>query len=558
LPNGYLTPSPEYVKHGSVAITTARTLAPWAGHMVSTSQAGSRTDTQPVTEPAEARVGHNQPMFGFADWYNRIHLSKYAVDVGSVVNPLTENVVVWNAWLVPRTLLAVTPSNADGIDLTQPGATPFGFEPLRERTYAFYIDTEGPAVIDASYLFDFDVVNLTLPITGQRIVAWVWRPDWSQTLIERLEWKTDVLTAYDGTEQRIKLREYPRRTFEFAFAATGRQRRRLDSMLYGWGARQWALPIWPDGEQLSAQVAIGATQVMCTTATRDYYVGGLMIFLGDDGSYEAVEIDEVQADRLILARATEKLWPALTTMIFPARLARLPATHGFSRFTHDAVYGPVRMEVDENSAWTAASETTYRGRPVLTEKPNWIEDISVEYLRKLASLDYGTGPAVYHDESGVPEIRQTHRWFLDGRAEIAAFRAWLYARAGKYGALWVPTWADDMILADTIGAAATTVDIENIDYHQRIDAGENRQDIRIELRSGAVHYRRITAAQHISDQVERLTIDSALGVQVTPADVVAISYMALCRLDTDGVEISYFSGETAEAAHSVRAIGHDV
>ena len=497
-------------------------------------------------------------MFGFADWYNRIHLSEYAVDVGSVVNPLTQNVVVWNAWLVPRTLINVQASNAEGITLTQPGATPFSFEPLRERTYAFYIDTEGPAVIDASYLFDFDVVNLVLPITGQRIVAWVWRPDWSSPMIERLEWLTDVLTAYDGTEQRIKLREYPRRTIEFAFAATGRQRRKLDSVLYGWGARQWALPIWPDGEQLSADVSVGAMEVLATTATRDYHAGGLLILMNDSGAYEAVEIDEVQADRLILERATEKQWPASSTMVYPARLARLPSTHGFRRFTGDAVYGPVRFEVDENSSWTAATETTYRGRPVLTEKPNWIEDIGVEFMRKLASLDYGTGPAVYNDESGVPEIIQTHRWMLDGRDSIGAFRSWLYARAGKYGALWVPTWSDDMILAATIGSTAVTMDIENIDYHERIDGGINRRDIRIQLRSGAVHYRRITAAEHISDDIERLTIDSALGIEVQTADVVSISYMALCRLDTDGVEISYFAGDIAESAHSVRAIRHDV
>lgn len=555
MPTGYLTPSPEYIKGGQVSITTERAVPPWAGYLGAAPLAGARTDTQPVNEPGIAKIGSDQPMFGMADWYNRIHFTPQAVDVGDIVGDTQQDVVVWNAYLSARTLQAIIPSGNTGITLSTPGSVPFVFEPLRERTYGLLIDIDGPAVIDAAYLFDFDVVNMVLNVDGRRIVAWTWRPDWSQPMIERLEWMTNVLTAYDGTEQRIKLRGYPRRAFEFSFSAQGKQRRRLDSALYGWGTQNWALPIWPDGTQLTADVAIGANEIMVSTATRDYTAGGLAMLLSDDGSaHEAVSINSVLSDRITLVRPTVGAWPAAQTMLYPARIARLPAEHGVSRFTSDIVFGKARFEVSDNCDWPAASETTYLGMPVMTDKPNWIEDINSDFVRKLAVLDFGNGVRAFHDESGTPEILQTHRWLLSGRTALGNFRSWLYSRAGKYTAAWVPSWSDDIVLASMIGSASVLMNIEHIDYVRRINTGVHRKDIRIQLASGAVHYRRITAAIEIDANTERLTIDSALGVDVQPSDVVSISFMALCRMDADGVEISWFTGDAAEAAHPMRGI----
>ena len=195
---------------------------------------------------------------------------------------------------------------------------------------------------------------------------------------------------------------------------------------------------------------------------------------------------------------------------------------------------------------------------MLLNRPNWIEDVGHDFARKLAELDYGTGPRVTHDESGYPAIVQTHRWLLDGRPALGEFRAWIYARRGKYGALWVPTWAKDMVVVAPISALAVTIDIAHCGYSDNIAAGQHRRDIRIVLAAGAVFYRRISSALEVNETVERITIDAPLGVAVGVADVVGISYLALSRLDTDGVEIAWWSGELAEAAHSVRAVGHDL
>ena len=45
---------------------------------------------------------------------------------------------------------------------------------------------------------------------------------------------------------------------------------------------------------------------------------------------------------------------------------------------------------------------------------------------------------------------------------------------------------------------------------------------------------------------------------VDASDVDMISYMQLFRLDSDGVEIAYFTGDSAESAVTLRGIANDL
>jgi len=557
---GYLFHSPVIAKSG-IEITAPHELAPWGGWLASEQISGAKNDTQPIDEPANSKAGLIGDMFGFADWYDRIHVSPLAIDVGSVVSLQETVITVWNAYVTSKTLQSILASNAEGISLIQPGTPPLVYPPLKQNFYTVRVSTDGPATIDAAYAFNFqDSETLITTIVGSRITPWLWRPDWANPMLERLEWLTDTKTAYDGTEQRIQLREYPRRAFEFSILVSGRARRLLDSAIYGWGAREWALPVWPDGTLLESSLSVGATSIPVDTANRDYHTGGLVMLLSEnDLTYEVAEIDTVSASSISLARPLTLAWPAGDTIVYPVRAARLKSRHGFKRFDFDSLYGTVQMEVNDSNAWPEESGgTTYRGYPVLGEKPNWIEDIDQEFIRKLAELDFATGDRAYRDESDAPEIIQSHRWLIDGRAALGAFRSWLYSRAGKFGAIWVPTWSDDIKIVATVGPTATQIDIENIDYTKRIAAGVARNDLRIEMIDGSIYFARIIGAAEVSTAIERLTIEAAIGVEIVPANVRVVSYLALMRLDSDGVELAWFTGDIAECAHPMRAIKHDV
>lgn len=400
-------------------------------------------------------------------------------------------------------------------------------------------------------------VDVEIIIEGVRITPWFYRPDGG--VLERLEWMTDVIPSFNAKEQRIRLRGVPRRSFEFGVLVSDRERRTAENLLHNWQGRSFGVPVWMDSQVLPVSLTAGATTIAIDTTTRDYYVDGLLGIASDPLTFEVLQIDAVTDSLITLAGPLQNDWTAREAEIFPIRAARLPDSVRFQRFTGATSYALMQFDCVDNSDWPAASEgTTYRGFPILTTAPNWTEDIGQEFIRKIATVDTGTGPRYYDDESGGAVMAQTHRWLLDGRAQIDAFRRWLYARQGRLTAFWLPTFAQDFRPAADIGAASLTIDVEHCGYTDTIAQDVGRRDIRIELHSGSVYYRRITGSTEVSGTVERLTINASLGTLTDADDIRSISYMNLVRLDTDAVEIAWSRWDVAESALLTRGSRNDL
>jgi hypothetical protein len=394
-------------------------------------------------------------------------------------------------------------------------------------------------------------------VDGLTCVPWVYRP--GDQVLERLEWLTDVIPAYDGSEQRIRLRGSPRRAFEGEFLLSGRDRRTAENLLHGSQARDWAVPVWMDAQTLSAPVSGGSTVLSVDTTTRDFHAGGAVYVGTGPDAFEVKSIASLTSSSITLSVALGAGWPA-GTEVLPLRAARMPADFRLSRFDFDTIYGRVRFECigGDDGVTGADPGPTYRSAPVLTLRPNWTEDVDARLLRKLAALDAGTGPLFYDDESDGPVRQQSHRWLLSGRAEIHAFRQWLYARQGRLVDFWLPSWAADLVLVASAGSGATQIDVEACGYTDRVAQDIGRRDIRIELASGSSITRRITASTVVSASVERLTIDSALGTAIAPADVVRITFLDRVRLDADAAEIAWWTWDTAESRLLTRGSRNDL
>lgn len=504
-------------------------------------------------------AGAIQPMFG-GDFYNRFHFSALAIELGNVVGEQQRTVTVWNAYRRARVLEALTLDNAGGITVSGQPSPPLQFAPQQERTYTITIGTNGPPVILATITYDFDEgQSVSIELTGSRVTAWSWRPNWASSMVERLEWLTDVLQAYRGEEQLRSLRLNPRQFLEFGLLPDGQERRHMEAALWSLGSRVWAVPLWFDGLDLSAPVAIGATSIAISTSERNFRAGSFGMLLGESSrAFEIIEIEEVNPSELVLTRPTLQAWP-VGTRLYPARAARIDQNVMLSRFTGRASDLRIRFEMVEPEQYTAnAGGTTYRGYPVLTARPDWSEDPTTTYERKLALFDPGTGPAATEDEAEMPMVEHSMRWILDSRAEIDRHRKLAFALRGKAGRIWVPTWNDDLIVVAAIGDSALAIEVEWTGYTEYYQQDPNRRDIRIELVNGEVYYRRVTSSSVLEEGTERLVIDSALGVNVQPDDISQVSFIALSRQAGDAAEFSYFSGDVAEVAATMRSPRNDV
>lgn len=507
---------------------------------------------------AQSFAGFVLQSFG-RDFYDRLHITTTLLDLGNVVGLQSRAITVWNAFRRVQTLADVAISGADGVALSGgPGAMPYDFPVLREQAYTITVSQDGPPTVDAEFVWDFAPYDLSLRVIGSRVTAWAFEPDWSTPILERLEWKTDLMQSFDGSEQRGSVRLGPRASYEFEAFFSGADRRRAETLIWGWGARSWALPIWPDGVDLDADLPAGSTEIELDTTGRDYAAGSLAIILASANSFETLEVAAVEPARIVLQRPTTAAWSG-GARVYPARIARLMDSVRLPRWDGDASVARVIFDSVAPVDRTADDGTaTHRGYPVLTLRPNWSGGFDLELARKLAAIDGMTGRTFYDDEAGIPLSLQRMRFLWTSRAEVAAWRAMLYALRGRAGAAWIPTWESDLVLASTISDSATSIEVEATEYARQIDLAPGRADVRIELSDGAVFYRQITGASEISATVEQLQIDAALGRAVLPSEVVAISFMALSRLDSDAVELSHWTGEVAESAVAFRSFRHDV
>lgn len=507
----------------------------------------------PVSTTPVSRSGSIARSY-FDDYYNRIHVVPRVLDIGNLLSVQTRQTEVWNAYFSSQALASIAESGTTG--LTESGiVSPTTFAPLEERAYLVTVDTQGPATIGALYTFNFPAESPTLQVTGRRVVVFGHAPNWEQPVRERLNWLTDVLTTQAGTEQRIGLRDAPRRAFEYALATLSRhETNRLETMLLGWQSHLFAVPVWTDAQTLTADLPAGSLSIPCTTADYEFASNGLALLWLAHDNYEAVEVDVVGGSALSLKSATLADWPA-GARLYPIRLGRLPQRQGLTRETGYHLTGTVAFDFIDNPGVAAAdSGDVYAGFYVYLGRTNWADPTEIEAQRQLEILDYDTGAPWVDDLSGLASLLKSWHWLLKTRADIIALRGWLAARSGKRVPFWSASQAVDLEVIAAIGASDSAITVRNVGYARYIDGRADRRHLVIETLAGTRYYRAITGSTEIDAASESLAIDSALGATLQPADIASVRFLHLVRLDSDEVEIAWHSGSVAECSTMLRSL----
>lgn len=390
------------------------------------------------------------------------------------------------------------------------------------------------------------------------IPAFPFAPDWSDLVRERLEFRTDAIPAMDGSEQTRRTRMTPRRRFEFVVQSSRVARQAMVNTAWSRGAGRVYLPLWTEGLRLPGALASGSDLVPVDAGGREFAAGDNAILVTEDPRrHQLVEVDSVGPGFVQLVGVTTQAFPA-GSFLHPVRRARFDAAFSTSAFRRDLSYGRQRFLVDEPNPFPGiAPATTYRTFPVLTIRPSFARDPETSLDRMTYRVDDDIGLVNDHDEVGIPLYRQVHDWNLEGRAQLNAWRSMVYALNGKRNSLWVPTWLDDLTLVGNMASGATAMPVAWSGYAARIAQATNRRDLRIELTSGAVLYRRIMSSVDNGNGTETLTLNSALGVAVTPAQVAQVSFMGLCRSDSDQFEIGWWRWDYADVTTAWRATQHD-
>ena len=268
--------------------------------------------------------------------WNKILLQPSGMGAGFVLSDVDFAIEVWSTFRdSAKTLTSISTTGPGNLALTDPYGV-VAYQPGQSRLYPASLPGLGDLSIDSRTEFTFsDAPGARFVATGTRITVFSHRPDWSEPWKETASYLTEILPAYNGTEQRRALRTRSRLACTYRVLTTSPiESMALETLVYGWQARQYGVPWWPETTLLIAPVAAGGRVLPCTTRDRPSFTeGGMVLIWADYDQWEAFQVVAVGSDAVEIGAALTRNWPAGSRVV-PLRRGRLGAEQGLDRPTN--------------------------------------------------------------------------------------------------------------------------------------------------------------------------------------------------------------------------------
>ena len=370
-----------------------------------------------------------------------------------------------------------------------------------------------------------------------------------ESLTQKYEWMTRVLTGRDGTEQRVALRTIPRQILAVSHLADSEES--IQSWKYQFITELddvWSLPLWAEAESVTATSG-GATATGDFSLMDDTLVVPLQILImaPDGETYETATVATKNDTTITITGTWTSSYPEGSVLV-PIMYAYVDNNSGYTPSAVNVATVTIQAVAFNNTEITARGAvalTTYNSRNVLdrTYSPGGSELFS----QKLERLDFGHKIAVDSDQV-YGNITSGRSYISRGRDDRQWWKLFLNTVRGQQKSFYSSTQRHDMTVTTQPAASGTTFQVrddatvaggwENISSHLHIA---------LEMADGATLYKEIDPGT---------TVDAGGGVHTigvtvafppagggpdpsTPHTIVKVSFLELVRLASDTVEIEH-------------------
>jgi hypothetical protein len=513
--------------------------------------------------PAVNFAGQMQKMFGF-NLFERIIVIPRVKAIGFVLSSTQFPVEVWNTFHdANEDLQSISTTGPGGVTISNPFTLPKTIGPQGSIIFQAIVPAAGDVNILEDIVFVFSGITGTdMAVTGSRILVFSVAPDWAEGIEERIEYLTNVLTAYDDSEQRRSLRAYARRGLRFrAKALDPRTAAGMEALIWGWQHQPYGVPFWADQQQLAADVSAGSFVLQVNTVDRLFAAGGLLMIWQDVFTFEALTILSLTSTTVTLSAPTQFAWKAgAGSLIVPLFLGRCANGLELSRLWSggDELEIEFAGEALQVAPTLSIALTQFKGFDVLEIPPNWANGLKRNYRRSTVTMDPGIGPITVDDKGGTAIVSHDLPWWIDTHAKITLFRAFVLARLGKFAPFWQPTWDQDLVLAGTAFSGTSVINIKSMNYTRFFFLNPARRFLALipQGGGGANRYVQVIASIDNFNGTESLTLAAPLSGDVN--DQTMISFLTFSRLSEDVAAILWQSTEYAEAVLAIQELPREV
>ncbi|WP_217878192.1 hypothetical protein [Vibrio alginolyticus] len=498
-----------------------------------------------VTPPPTGKVGHNTTIgCAWDTMRNSLFIQPKSVDLGLVLSASTHSLRVWSLFERELTSDDITAVGTTGMTLS--GTT----SNVRLPAYGGYADytldvsLAVSGVIDAYYRWNFSGVDedvRTFRITGQRIVVFGIPPQRKMT--EQLSWRTEVIRALDGSEQRIRLRENPIVKIKFKSVLGHHTEQGAKAMVYRLGHDSLAIPLWHESVRSSEVIPVGAAEIRVATGGMSVQAGDLLILWSDFYQYETGTVKSVESDKITLTKPLLGSWNK--PVVAPVAYGLIDGAD-FSNYKVSVSEGDV--EYTRNSNVPIPADSTYPhydNIPVYGELLYMRGKSSPEsYAPSVNKVDFGIKVRTQKRKYDHPDVAREIFVKMDSPVAAMRFKKFLSYLGGKQKPFWyVSNWWDFDPVGITL-SNQTEFRVKDLGFVEYYSGAATRKWVAIKQVGGGWHYRQVSSSAKGPTGSELgvhevLTLDSTLPFTFSKDTVERMCLMVPVRLDQDDVVLNW-------------------
>lgn len=495
------------------------------------------------------------------DFYERFHVLPRSIDLGNVLTTTTVQMEVFSAFRDDAQFWTAFDNNAgSGVSLVGGPTLPVLVQPMAGFDMQVQVDLSGPAVVDGTLDFTFNVTGLIqVPISFQRVVLLQVPPEMPYE--ETLEWLTDVLAKADGTEQRRAIRKNPRQLFQWDLLVDdGPERSFLENVLFDWQSRTFGLPVWHEATPLTGSVtaAVTTTFSVVSTADADYRDGELVVIWESPTKFDVLNLVSHTATTLTVLNPPANSYAPVADLVLvaPLRLGVADGAVRGSRYLQGQDRFRLRFRVKDNDSDLASTSgwSTFNSK-VLLDDSNFVEgQMPEEYDHPVIRIDGGAGLTQEASRQDRHRRASVRRFVVSTKAGLWRVRRLLHAFRGRQVSFYLPTFSKDLTPIATMTSGQTVLSVQNVGYTNFVRSRQPKNVIQVQPVTGAAFLRTITGSSVISSTQENITVDSSWPSTLTPAQIARVSFVEKVRGDSDQIRIQHGRGTRRVVTMPVRTV----
>lgn len=380
----------------------------------------------------------------------------------------------------------------------------------------------------------------------------VTKPNWERAVTVDYEFKTEIHSHYDGTEEREALRETARVGLQFNTVLTrpGVERHMADLADDQTGL--FVVPTPWRNASLASEAASG--QAFVELASVPFWcVAGATVVLSDGVTEEAATVDSVSGSNVVLSDNLSTTFSA-GAKLYHAYSARTQDTTRFRAETASLWTGQMRYNVDPGSdpqAYPVASPATFEDREVFLTRPNWREAPNNEFENMLDRLDPGRG-RIHLDAPRTDHVLREQLGF-NGMTptETEALIAFFLRHKGRRGAFWMPTATRDITPRIDAASGSNLLEIEGTDFRAAFENSSVYQ-VLIAFDGAAYQINRISTFATTASDHTLLTMASNWSFALTPET--RLHWLPLWRSATDTLSVEHLTAQVASLGFTLQTV----